>query len=51
MEVNEPLPEVDYGQRITQTEETIGRYIAELVEDGATLQMGIAQYLMLHSTA
>lgn len=26
---------------LNQTEKTIGRYIAELVEDGATLQMGI----------
>jgi acyl-CoA hydrolase len=41
VEVDEALPEVDYTQRITATEETIGRYIAELVEDGATLQMGI----------
>ena len=41
VEVDEALPEVDYGQRITATEETIGRYIAELVEDEATLQMGI----------
>jgi len=41
IEVNEPLPEVDYSQKITSTEETIGRYIAEMIEDGATLQMGI----------
>jgi len=41
VEVNEALPEVDYGEKITATEETIGRYIAELVDDGATLQMGI----------
>jgi len=41
VEVNEPLPEVDYSQRITATEEAIGRNVAELVEDKATLQMGI----------
>ncbi|HEY4650620.1 MAG TPA: acetyl-CoA hydrolase/transferase C-terminal domain-containing protein, partial [Pontibacter sp.] len=41
VEVNEALPEVDYSQRITATEEAIGRYVAELVEDKATLQMGI----------
>ncbi|MCC9168247.1 acetyl-CoA hydrolase/transferase family protein [Pontibacter harenae] len=41
VEVNEELPEVDYSLRITNTEETIGNYIAEMVEDGATLQMGI----------
>ena len=41
VEVNEPLPEVNYSQKISSTEETIGKYIAEMVEDGATLQMGI----------
>jgi acyl-CoA hydrolase len=41
VEVNEPLPEVDYGLRLTEREKTIGRYIAEMIEDGATLQMGI----------
>ncbi|MBC5994530.1 acetyl-CoA hydrolase/transferase family protein [Pontibacter sp. SD6] len=41
VEVNEPLPEVDYGSKITATERKIGEYIAELVDDGATLQMGI----------
>ncbi|GAB3818855.1 acetyl-CoA hydrolase/transferase family protein [Pontibacter rugosus] len=41
VEVDEELPEVDYSLRITNVEETIARYIAEMVEDGATLQMGI----------
>ncbi|WP_114781584.1 acetyl-CoA hydrolase/transferase family protein [Botryobacter ruber] len=41
VEVDEPLPEIDYREHITPTEEVIGQYIAELVEDGATLQMGI----------
>ena len=41
VEVNEPIPEVDYGLRMTEKEQTIGRYIAEMIEDGATLQMGI----------
>ncbi|PRY12040.1 acyl-CoA hydrolase [Pontibacter ummariensis] len=41
VEVNEPLPEVDYSTRITETERTIAKYIAEMVEDRATLQMGI----------
>ncbi|GAB3531438.1 acetyl-CoA hydrolase/transferase C-terminal domain-containing protein [Pontibacter brevis] len=41
VEVDEALPEVDYSQRITSKEETIARYIAEMVDDGATLQMGI----------
>jgi acyl-CoA hydrolase len=37
----DPLPEVDYGARVTEVERRIGRHIAELVEDGACLQMGI----------
>lgn len=41
VDVDEPLPEVDYSQRISSKEQTIGRYIAELIDDGATLQMGI----------
>ena len=41
VEVDEALPEVDYGLRITEKEKTIGRYISEMIEDGATLQMGI----------
>ena len=41
VEVDEALPEVDYGLKITEREQIIGRYIAEMIEDGATLQMGI----------
>jgi len=41
VEVNEPLPEVDYSLRITETEDKIGRNVAELIEDKATIQMGI----------
>ncbi|WP_162053104.1 acetyl-CoA hydrolase/transferase family protein [Pontibacter pamirensis] len=41
VEVNDPLPEVDYSQKISSAEEKIGKYIAEMVDDGATLQMGI----------
>lgn len=41
VEIDEPLCEVDYSLKITSTEETIGNYIADLVEDYATLQMGI----------
>ncbi len=37
---NEPIPEV-LPEELTTTEVAIGRNIAELVEDGATLQMGI----------
>lgn len=35
------LPEVDYRAKITDCERTIGKYISDLVEDGATLQLGI----------
>jgi acyl-CoA hydrolase len=39
--VDEDLPEVRYGDSLTSEDLRIGQYIAELVEDGATLQMGI----------
>lgn len=41
VEVNDPLPEVDYSKRITDVERRIGTLCAELIENGATLQMGI----------
>jgi len=41
VECNEMLPEVDYGSKITDSERTIGRLCSELIDDGATLQMGI----------
>lgn len=37
----EALPQVDYGAKIGADEFTIGRYVAELIDDGSTLQMGI----------
>jgi acyl-CoA hydrolase len=39
--VEEDLPEVNYGDTLTSEDLRIGQYIAELIEDGATLQMGI----------
>jgi acyl-CoA hydrolase len=36
-----PLPEVNYGEKLTDNEMIIGGRIAELIDDGATLQMGI----------
>ncbi|MDR7130665.1 acyl-CoA hydrolase [Algoriphagus sp. 4150] len=39
--VDEPLPEVDYGEKITETELKIGNHCAALIEDRSTLQMGI----------
>lgn len=38
--VDDPLPEFPPGDP-TEAEQAIGRYCAELIEDGATLQMGI----------
>lgn len=35
------LPEVDYSSRVREEERTIGKFIAGLIEDGSTLQMGI----------
>lgn len=38
---DEPLPEVDYSKDVTPATEQIGKNVAALVEDGATLQLGI----------
>lgn len=37
----EQLPEVDYGARVGEEELKIGKYIAGMIDDGSTLQMGI----------
>ncbi|MCK6617009.1 MAG: 4-hydroxybutyrate CoA-transferase [Cyclobacteriaceae bacterium] len=41
VETDDDLPEVNYGMQITECDRTIGKYVAELVEDRSTLQMGI----------
>lgn len=41
VECHDALPEVLYRSRITKEDQIIGKYCAELVEDGSTLQMGI----------
>lgn len=38
---DEPLPEVSYKDSSNQSIMQIGKYCSELIEDGATLQMGI----------
>jgi acyl-CoA hydrolase len=35
------LPEVDYGAKADESALRIGKFVAELIEDGSTLQMGI----------
>lgn len=40
VEVREPLPELAYGEP-SEVELAIGQHVADLVDDGATLQMGI----------
>jgi len=40
VEVSEDLPELG-KKELTEVEKKIGRYIADLIEDGATLQLGI----------
>lgn len=37
----EALPEVDYGKEAQETSVQIGKNVAALIEDGATLQLGI----------
>ncbi|MDL5045527.1 acetyl-CoA hydrolase/transferase C-terminal domain-containing protein [Oscillatoria amoena NRMC-F 0135] len=41
VESDDNLPEVNYADSITECDRTIGKYVAELVEDHSTLQMGI----------
>jgi acyl-CoA hydrolase len=41
VQVNEALPEVRYSIKLDQISTVIGKYCAELIEDGSTLQMGI----------
>lgn len=39
--VNDVLPEVSYADKCSTVTEQIGMHVAELVEDGSTLQLGI----------
>ena len=39
--VEDPLPEVSYAECATAVTDKIGKIVADLVEDGATLQLGI----------
>lgn len=41
VDVDEALPEVNYGEQITDIDKLIGKNCASIIEDGATLQMGI----------
>jgi acyl-CoA hydrolase len=41
VEVDDALPQVNYGAKLTATDRSIGKHIAGLIEDGSTLQMGI----------
>jgi acyl-CoA hydrolase len=41
--VDEPLPEVSYANDTNSINEQIGKRVAALVEDGATLQLGIGR--------
>lgn len=41
VDVMQEIPEIDYTKEITEVEITIGKHCASLVEDGATLQLGI----------
>lgn len=41
VEIDAPLPEVSYIQKVDDKSLAIGQYCADLIEDGATLQMGI----------
>ncbi|TNE58073.1 MAG: acetyl-CoA hydrolase/transferase family protein [Bacteroidetes bacterium] len=38
---DEPLHEINFGEKVTNRERQIGQHIAELIDDRSTLQMGI----------
>ncbi|CAF5012527.1 unnamed protein product, partial [Rotaria sp. Silwood1] len=41
VEYDEPLVELDYSKEITDIERTIGKRVADLIDDRSTIQMGI----------
>lgn len=41
VETNDPIPEVNYGGEVSACEATVGKNVASLIDDRATLQMGI----------
>ncbi|MBI0400097.1 acetyl-CoA hydrolase/transferase family protein [Cyclobacterium marinum] len=41
IEVDEPLPEVNYSSKLQEADYKIGSYIAEMIDDRSTLQLGI----------
>lgn len=41
VEIDEPLPEIDYSKKLDEKSLAIGKHIASLIEDGSTLQLGI----------
>ncbi|MEX0883536.1 MAG: acetyl-CoA hydrolase/transferase C-terminal domain-containing protein [Cyclobacteriaceae bacterium] len=41
VEVDDPLPQVNYSSKLEDADYKIGQYIAEMIEDGSTLQLGI----------
>jgi acyl-CoA hydrolase len=41
VEINETLPEIHYSKKIDEKSLAIGKHIANLIEDGSTLQLGI----------
>jgi len=38
---DQPLHEINYLEKVTETERQIGKYISELIEDRSTLQLGV----------
>ena len=43
---DEPLHERTFGERVGENELKIGEYVAELIEDRSTLQMGMVLFRM-----
>ena len=41
IQVDEPLPQVNYSSKLQEADYKIGHYIAEMIDDRSTLQLGI----------
>ncbi|RPA68113.1 acetyl-CoA hydrolase/transferase family protein [Cyclobacteriaceae bacterium YHN15] len=41
VEVDHPLHEINYAEKVTASDRQIGRFISELIEDRSTLQLGV----------
>jgi acyl-CoA hydrolase len=41
VEVDQPLHEINYAKKVTDSDRRIGRFVSEIIEDRSTLQLGV----------